>query len=799
MSTVTSCVSSPIHFSNTSPKDIQFLSNDALSRVTSSQQTDNTENSLFNRLEKENARLPPQDSTAFILAQIERQNTLLERDPKSIYIHSNELKAHFTTLQRLVQDNVNEEEDIDWGFWEAVIQDSDQVALKLPHLLSLKLHSGIPARVRGLIWQAMSKSASLHLETVYGQLCKEKSPHERIIQRDLARTFPRIEMFKQENGNGQISMKRILEAYSLYDSEVGYCQGLAFLVGPLLMNMPETQSFCVFVRLMETYEMRSMFTLHMEGLQLRLYQFSKLLFEILPDLSHHFETHGIHAAMYASQWFLTLFAYAFPINLVSRIYDIIFAEGAAETIMRIAIAILKRSTETILREMREFEDILDFVTSRKLCLPYSHNYGHLIRDAMALSHVINKEKLDVLRSQYTVEQKKKPDHAMTAKLGFWKRKRTGKRNQGAEMKRASSTIHSTKTTSVATRPAQPLLRKRWSSVSTQEWSCDKTLFEEEATAQRRTSFSSLCSFNSMQITSLPLTPKSIVTDNQSMAEELEKLRRDHQRALDKVRELKYDKEDLECERDALKLTILELERRYLLDNTSSTLGSLSDLDVANNMHSSTNHFTKEKAAGDSSCQLLQNACVYHQQDSDLVHTKVKNFELEQQCEKLCQELEHVQSKFDMVNEGQMALVDKLLTTKADMDELMEEKKKKDLEWLDAVQINKALEAELERTRQLLSYFKLENQYLLVNYPLSTTAQDNIALSLPPSSRRHSLPSSTLPLVSDHPLKNFWMKLHEQKQENHTSKQVRSSLKKINRITRTSSLYGRVMDAIKPKH
>lgn len=87
----------------------------------------------------------------------------------------------------------------------------------------------------------MSKSASLHLETVYGQLCKEKSPHERIIQRDLARTFPRIEMFKQENGNGQISMKRILEAYSLYDSEVGYCQGLAFLVGPLLMNVSPIQ------------------------------------------------------------------------------------------------------------------------------------------------------------------------------------------------------------------------------------------------------------------------------------------------------------------------------------------------------------------------------------------------------------------------------------------------------------------------------------------------------------------------------------------------------------------------------
>ncbi|OBZ91398.1 Ecotropic viral integration site 5 like protein [Choanephora cucurbitarum] len=193
---------------------------------------------LFDRLKEENAKLPPQDSTAFILALVERQNVLLERDPKSIYIHSNKLKANFSTVQKLVHGNMDEiEEDIDWGFWEAVIEDSDQVALKLPHLLSLKLKSGIPSKVRGLIWQAMSKSASLHLETVYKQLCSERSPHERIIQRDLSRTFPRIDMFKQEDGHGQNAMKRILEAYSLYDTEVGYCQGLAFLVGPLLMNV----------------------------------------------------------------------------------------------------------------------------------------------------------------------------------------------------------------------------------------------------------------------------------------------------------------------------------------------------------------------------------------------------------------------------------------------------------------------------------------------------------------------------------------------------------------------------------
>jgi hypothetical protein len=86
----------------------------------------------------------------------------------------------------------------------------------------------------------MSQSASLNLETVYGQLIAEHSPYERIIQRDLARTFPGIDMFKQEGGYGQQSLERVLKAYSLYDSLVGYCQGLAFLVGPLLLNVGQT-------------------------------------------------------------------------------------------------------------------------------------------------------------------------------------------------------------------------------------------------------------------------------------------------------------------------------------------------------------------------------------------------------------------------------------------------------------------------------------------------------------------------------------------------------------------------------
>src|SRR3954465_7505388 len=129
---------------------------------------------------------------------------------------------------------------------------------------------------------------------------------------------------------------------------------------------------------METYDMRTMFTLNMEGLQLRLYQFSALLSQILPKLHAHFQLHAIHAAMYASQWFLSLFAYTYPLPLVLRVYDVVFTEGAPETIMRVAVAFLKKNEEKLM-QLQEFEDLLE-VLSSKLYDVYEDNAGSVIKD-----------------------------------------------------------------------------------------------------------------------------------------------------------------------------------------------------------------------------------------------------------------------------------------------------------------------------------------------------------------------------------------------------------------------------------
>ncbi|KAL7418747.1 GTPase-activating protein [Cryptotrichosporon argae] len=248
---------------------------------------------------------------------------------------------------------------IDWAFWGAVVQDYEDVARTKPKELSRAIQQGIPAVIRGAIWQLMSSSKDTALEETFKVLLKLSSPHEKSIVKDLARTFPQVRLFQQEGGGGgQESLFMVVKAYSLFDPDVGYTQGLAFIAAILLLNMPDEEAFCVLVRLMDSYNLRSHFLADMPGLQLRLFQFDRLMEDMLPLLHTHLVRKGVKSSMFASQWFMTLFSYRFPLPLVYRVLDIVFAEGI-EAIFRFSLALMRRSEDVILT--LEFEGILAYL------------------------------------------------------------------------------------------------------------------------------------------------------------------------------------------------------------------------------------------------------------------------------------------------------------------------------------------------------------------------------------------------------------------------------------------------------
>lgn len=168
---------------------------------------------------------------------------------------------------------------------------------------------------------------------------------EKVIKRDMG---TRTSYSKHAVAAGlQDGLFGVCKAYALFDEPVGYAQGMNFLIMPLLFNMPEEEAFCLLVKLMNQYKLRDLFVEEMPGLHMHLYLFERLLEDFEPAVYCHLRRRGITPHLYATQWFLTLFAYRFPLQLVLRIYDLIFSEGLS-AILKFGLVLMQKNTTNLL-------------------------------------------------------------------------------------------------------------------------------------------------------------------------------------------------------------------------------------------------------------------------------------------------------------------------------------------------------------------------------------------------------------------------------------------------------------------
>ena len=189
---------------------------------------------------------------------------------------------------------------------------------------------------------------------------------------------------------GQASLRRVLRAYSLYDTDVGYCQGMNFIAATLITFMEEEEAFwmlvgkcsnCVsflhvylfqinFANVVTIFfllkavmneqptNMRGLFGENMQQTQQILDTSEKLIKDFLPVLYKHFEKENIHITMFVTQWMLTVFTSSFPFDLVVRVWDCFLAEGY-KIVYRVMLALLKLSSQDLLQ--LPFEEILAYL------------------------------------------------------------------------------------------------------------------------------------------------------------------------------------------------------------------------------------------------------------------------------------------------------------------------------------------------------------------------------------------------------------------------------------------------------
>lgn len=181
----------------------------------------------------------------------------------------------------------------------------------------------------------------------YEALLASQSPWAAQIELDVGRTFPEAEGFGIEQ---QLRLGRLLGAYATHRPDVGYCQGMNFVAGLLLIAASdcEEDAFGVFVCLMDTLGLAGFYSESFPLLLEYVVACDRLLALEVPKVHAHLEEQGLQPCMYLHEWLLTLFINTLPPQLVLDLWDVLLQEGLCAVIPT-AVAVLQALEDDILR------------------------------------------------------------------------------------------------------------------------------------------------------------------------------------------------------------------------------------------------------------------------------------------------------------------------------------------------------------------------------------------------------------------------------------------------------------------
>jgi hypothetical protein len=170
------------------------------------------------------------------------------------------------------------------------------------------------------------------------------------IHKDVSRTLPNHIYFQQKFVYGQKDLFSVLKCLSIVEPEIGYVQGMGYMVAILLMYVDKIDAFNIMMKVINNkpYAMKPFYQPAMPGLKVSFYIFLSLMKKFMPKLHDHLLEEMIPPAMYATQWFMTIFSSNIPIELTLRIWDVFFIEGS-KIVYRVALAILKINEKELMK------------------------------------------------------------------------------------------------------------------------------------------------------------------------------------------------------------------------------------------------------------------------------------------------------------------------------------------------------------------------------------------------------------------------------------------------------------------
>ncbi|XP_060759004.1 USP6 N-terminal-like protein isoform X2 [Neoarius graeffei] len=228
-----------------------------------------------------------------------------------------------------------------------------------------RIYKGIPLQLRGQVWCLLLDVPKIKEEKkdFYEKLkmrARGLSPDIRQIDLDVNRTYRDHIMFMRRYDVKQQDLFHVLTAYSMYNREVGYCQGMSQITALLLIYMTEEDAFWALVGLLsgQKHAMHGFFVPGFPKLLRFQEHHDRILKKMIPKLKQHLDSQEVFTSLYTMKWFFQCFLDRTPFTLTLRIWDIYILEGE-KVLPAMSYTILKLHKKTLMKH--SMEDLVEFL------------------------------------------------------------------------------------------------------------------------------------------------------------------------------------------------------------------------------------------------------------------------------------------------------------------------------------------------------------------------------------------------------------------------------------------------------
>jgi USP6 N-terminal-like protein len=265
--------------------------------------------------------------------------------------------------------------------------------------LQRRVFKGIPDKLRRSLWLKMLKveKQMIDNEGVYSNMLKlgfKYSTEIRQIDNDILRCLRDHEHYRDRYSEKQKQLFKVLVAYSMYNMELGYCQGMSTVTAVLLIYLNEEEAFWALNSLMidPKFAMHGLYIIGFPKLMRFLAHHDKILTKFLPKVKKFLDKHQMDAVLYSLKWFFVIFIERIPFSLCLRVWDIYFLEGE-RVLNAMAFTILKLHATKLLK-FKDMDEITNYF-QYKLHKSFGYSDNFVIKTLETSLQDLRSKKLDL--------------------------------------------------------------------------------------------------------------------------------------------------------------------------------------------------------------------------------------------------------------------------------------------------------------------------------------------------------------------------------------------------------------------